>query len=337
MTERITIADVARAAGVSMMTVSRAINNKEGVSAATRARILEIAQQMAFQPNSIAQSLASNRTATIGLVVPDIANPFFAEIARGVEDVAYVHDYNVFLLNSNESVEREEKALESLLSKQVDGLIWCSSRLSLDKLSLYLPRFAYTVLINRTIAEPMSNVIMIDVDDAAGAAQAVAHFVQHGRRKVALLAGPSHSVSGQKRRRGFLAACEQLGLAVDESHIRPCDPTSAGGYEVTLNLLQDRPQIDAILAYNDLVAVGVLQACYELGRRVPEEMTLIGFDDIPLAALVTPSLSTLRIDKYDLGERGMQTLLQLLNQTDGSAIVTQMMRPELILRESTAR
>ena len=334
MGKRITIADVAKQAGVSMMTVSRAINNKEGVSEVTRARVRDIAQEMGFQPNGIARGLATKRTATIGLVVPDIANSFFAEIARGVEDVAYAHDFNVFLLNSSEDVAREQKALDSLWMQQVDGLIWCSSRLEQPRLLHYLERFSYVVLTNRELAQPLLGVVSIEVDDVAGMLQAVAHFGQQGRRQIAFVAGPAHSFSGQKRRQGFEAACAAQGM--DGSWVLNCDPTREGGYEAAMRLLAAHPMVDAVLAFNDLVAVGVMQACGEYGRFIPQEIAIIGVDDIPLASLVTPSLSTLRIDKYGLGERAMNTLLQLIHAKEQNHTPFQIIQPELILRQSTS-
>jgi LacI family transcriptional regulator len=335
MSQRPTIADVAAKAGVSMMTVSRAINNKEGVSEATRERILEIAQEMGFHPNSIARGMVTKRTTTIGLVVPDIANPFFAEIARGVEDVAYEHDYNVFLLNSSERVTREKKALDSLWSKQVDGLIWCSSRLEQSKLLHYLERFSHVVLVNREIEHVLPGVVTINMDDMSSAHQAVAYLVQQGRQQLAFVAGPEFSFSIQRLRQGFQAACEAYDVIVDESSIQYCDPSSEGGYQTALTLLRQQPNIDAIWAVNDLVAVGVLQACRETGHSVPQDIAVIGTDNIPLATLVTPSLSTLRTDKYGLGEQAMNTLLQLMSMKDEAVLPNQTIQAELILRDST--
>jgi LacI family transcriptional regulator len=337
MSHRVTIADVAAKAGVSMMTVSRAINNKAGVSEATRERILQIAQEMGFQPSEIARGLATKRTATIGLVVPDIANPFFARIARGVEDVAYAHHYNVFLLNSSEQIEREQKALDSLWAQRVDGLIWCSSRLEQSELLHYLERFSHVVLINRVLDVARPGVITMSVDDVAGAYQAVAHFVEQGRRNIGFAAGPAYSISGQRRLQGFLAACGDLGVETAVSHIQHGPPTRGGGHQAATALITKNPDLQAILAYNDLVAVGVMQACLENGRSVPGDIAVIGFDDIPLASLVTPSLSTLHIDKYELGAEAMTTLLQLMNQADHSHSPNQTIQPELILRQSTTR
>jgi LacI family transcriptional regulator len=329
------MADVAAKAGVSMMTVSRAINNKDGVSEATRERILEIVQEMGFHPSSIARGMATKRTTTIGLVVPDITNPFFAEIALGVEDVAYEHDYNVFLLNSSESVTREKAALDSLWSKHVDGLIWCSSRMEQSDMYYYLQRFPHIVLVNRELEHGLPGVVTINVAGKSNARQAVTYFVQQGRRQIAFVAGPAHSFIIQLLRQGFQDSCADYNVVVSESSIQYCDPTSEGGYQAALDLLRQQPNIDAIFAVNDLVAVGVSRACLENGRIVPQDIAIIGLDDISLAALVTPSLSTLRVDKYGLGEQAMNTLLQLMTMKDEAILPNQTIQAKLILRDST--
>jgi LacI family transcriptional regulator len=331
----ITIADVAKAAGVSMMTVSRALNDKEGVSATTRRRIVDLAQEMGYQPSGIARGLATKRTATVGLIVPDIANPFFAEIARGVEDVAYAHDYNVFLLNANENIARELNALVSLQVKQVDGLIWCSSRLPEAELQEQTTRFAHVILINRTLPVPHAHVTTLQIDDVNGAHQVVTYFISRQRGKIAFIAGPSDSQSGAKRRAGFLAACREHGLAENDYRLFSCSPTSAGGYAAAQSALAEMPHVNGIWSYNDLVAVGVLQACRENGRAVPADVALIGADNIPLATLISPQLSTLHVDKYGLGAQAMELLRERIATSQPGPLPPRILTPKLILREST--
>jgi LacI family transcriptional regulator len=163
----------------------------------------------------------------------------------------------------------------------------------------------------------------------------MAHFVEQGRRNVGFAAGPAYSSSGQRRVQGFLAACEELGVETAVSPIQHGPPTREGGHQAATTLLSQNPDLQAILAFNDLVAVGVMQACWENGRAVPNDMAVIGFDDIPLASLVTPSLSTLHIDKHELGIGAMTALLQLMNAADHGHSPSQTIQPELILRQST--
>ena len=335
MSKRITITDVAEEAGVSMMTVSRAINNKEGISEATRQRILQIAEEMGYRPSGLARGLVTQRTATIGLVVPDIVNPFFAEIARGVENVAYDNGYNVFLLNTDEDAEREIAALNSLWEKQIDGLILCSSRLEQAQLLAWLERFRFVVSVNRELETAVSGTCSIKVDDRGGAEQAVNHFVASGHTHIAFIAGPEHSLSGQERRVGYEASLAAHNLPIRPEYIRHCVPDTEGGYGVALALLADYPEITAVFAFNDLTATGVLRACAELNRRVPDDIEIIGVDDIPLASLVTPALSTLRIGKRELGTAAMHTLTQLM-KGEQPPETHQVVPSELILRETTA-
>jgi LacI family transcriptional regulator len=327
------MADVAAEAGVSLQTVSRAINDKDGISVQTRERILKIAGQMGFRPSNIARGLATQRTATIGLVVPDIANPFFSEIARGVEDTAYENGYRVFLCTTYEDVDREQAVLDSLLEHQVDGLVLCSSRLDEEELIKRLIEFDDVVLVNRELAEPTEGIVSVLIDEMAAAMQAVAHFVSRGCQKVAFVAGPERSYSGKRRLDGFRAGLRAHDRAINTALVVHCEPDQRGGYTAALSLFAEYGDVDAVYAYNDLVAVGVIQACRELGKRIPEDVALIGADDIPLASLVTPALSTLGIDKEKIGSLAMQALLVCMH-AEGKCASPVLLEPALILRAS---
>ena len=251
--------------------------------------------------------------------MPDIANPFFALIARGIENVAYDQGYNVFLLNTDEDPERETAALTSLWQKQVDGLILCSSRLEQAELEGWLAKFRFVVLVNRVLETAVSTTCTINVDDQAGARQAVDYLIAAGHTNIAFVAGPEHSVSSQERLMGYQTSLEAHDLPLRPALVRHCVPDADGGYEAALALLQENEGITAVFAYNDLTATGVLQACAALNRRVPEDVAIIGVDDIPLASLVTPALSTLRISKRELGSSAMNTLVTLMK---GEAVAT---------------
>ena len=335
MKKRVTIADVAQEAGVSMMTVSRAINNKGGIREETRQRILEIAERIGYRPSGVARALATNRSCTIGLVIPDVANPFFSQIVRGAEDLAYASGYNVFLVNTGEDIEREETALNSLLEKHVDGAILCSPRLPEIKLQDYIDRFYNTVLINRELESSRVDCVTINVNDMWGAQQAVSHLVSLGHQKIGLIAGPQESTSSQRRRIGYRQGLENNNFPYDDQLIITCQPNIEGGYQAAKAFLSTREEITAIVAYNDMVAFGIYQACEELGKSIPDEMAIIGFDDIPLAALVKPSLSTLRIDKRALGKDAIQTLISLINGEKDIAH-ERIIQPTLIIRDSVS-
>lgn len=331
---RVTVKDVAKAAGVSLMTVSRAINGQEGIGEDTRKRILELAHQMNYQPSQIARSLATRQTNTLGLVVPDVSNPFFAHIARGAEDAAYKNGYSVFLVNSSENLQRERKALDSLWQKEAYGVLLCSSRLPEAELIQYFDRFPLMVLVNRQLERPHPNVLTINVDDRLGAEIVVNHFINNGRTHLALIAGPETSQSAKKRKEGFLQSIEKNSSQLSQSQIVHCPPTVQGGMEAALQLLKEHSDVDAISAYNDLVAIGVLQACKQSQINVPQQIAVVGVDDIPLASLVHPTLSSLRVDQYKIGQMAVSYFFNHEeSQTNLPANIT--IEPQLIIRESS--
>lgn len=313
------------------MSVSRAMNNRPGLSEQTRQRILHIAEEIGFRPSQIARGLATRQTSTLGLVIPDVSNPFFAQIARGAEDAAYENGYSVFLLNSDENVSRERSALDSLWQKEVDGVILCSSRLPQEALRVYFERFPQMVLVNRGLEAPQPNVATLNVDDRAGAEMAVRHLVEAGRQRIAFIAGPETSISGGRRLEGYRAGLAACSRSFDADWLEHCPPTTQGGLKAALRLLERHPELDAFLAYNDLVAVGALQACKAGRKSVPAEIAVIGADDIPLASLVQPQLSTLRVNQYEIGRATIGLLVEMLSGNAARAICLQ---PELVLRET---
>lgn len=331
MSERVTMADVAREAGVSKMTVSRVVNKKGEISPTTREHVLEVIKRLGYRPSAIARGLATNRTGTIGLVVPDIANPFFSEIARGVEDKAYAAGYNVFLCSTYEDPHREKDVLNSLEEKLVDGLLLCSSRLPQDDLAAVVEDFAAVVLVNRRVEDDDAS--MVRVDSALGGRQATEHLLAAGHRNIGFLTGPSTSFDGRFRVTGYHRALEAAGLIPPLEWQRGCTSNVQGGLEAARELLLDHPELTALLCYNDLVAVGALQACSQMGRRVPEDLAIVGFDDIPMAALVTPALTTCRSAQYEIGFQAMRLLLDRIQGCrEGCEEIV--LPPELIIRAS---
>lgn len=332
MKKRPTLADVAKRANVSIMTVSRAMNNKPGLSEDLRQNILALAQEMGFRPSQIARGLATRQTSSIGLVVPDITNPFFAQIAHGVEEVGFEHGYNLFLINTSEDIEREKAALDSLWEKEIDGVILCSLRMPLDALEANVTRFPAAVLLNRTLKKPIPNVVTINVNDQRGAQTAVEHFIDQGRSNIAYIAGPDNSVSNQRRLEGFKQALKEAGLPPESAQIEQCRPDTEGGRAAMRALLARETPPDAVLAFNDLVAVGAVQVCMEAGKKVPDEVAVIGADDIPVATIIRPQLSTLRVSLSHIGRLSMRTLIEMIRGDTSAA--SYRIEPELVLRDS---
>ncbi len=297
-----------------------------------RRQIIDIAREIDYQPNQIARGLVTNQTNTVGLVVPDNTNPFFAQIARGVEDQAYESGYNIFLINTAEDPAREQKALDSLVGKGVDGLILCSPRLPSSRLKKEIEHFSASVLLNRELKVPLRTTSSINLNDQRAGELAVEHFLAHGRRKLAYINGPANSHSGQKRLEGFRMGLEAALYPFDERLVERSAPDTQSGHDAARNLLTANPDIDAIYAFNDLVAVGALSYCLEQGKRVPQDIAIIGNDDIPLAAMIRPQLTTLHFNENYIGRLVMHTLLEIV--TGVASPTTIQIEPELYVRES---
>jgi|HigsolmetaAR201D_1030396.scaffolds.fasta_scaffold03967_7 LacI family transcriptional regulator len=327
---KITIADVAREAGVSPQTVSRVINNKGEIRPETRRTVLEVIERLGYRPSSIARSLATKRTFTIGLVIPDIANPFWPEIARGVENAAWERGYHVFLCNTTEAGEREQAVLQLLEDKRVDGVIVAGSRLPDEQLLPLLQRHATAVLVNRTSAP--DNVGLVRVDASHGAQQAINHLLSRGRKRIGLLAGPPASHTSRGHLHGYRTTLEAAGLPVDPAAIQPCQPFLTEGYQAAITLLQNNPYLDALYCYNDLVALGAMQACNLLGRRVPDDIAIVGFDDILLASMVTPALTSLHVAKYEVGTAAASLLFEYIDGNHAQHEIV--IKPNLVIRSS---
>ncbi len=337
MANRVTISDVAREAGVSLMTVSRVVNNKEDVSPVTRQRVLQIIEDLGYRPSSIARGLATRRTSTLGVVVPDIDNPWFSGVVRGAEDHAYAQEYSVLLGNTNEEPEREVAVLQSLEEKQVDGLLLCSSRLSDEDLLRAVKQFPAVVLVSRILDNGCT--AMVSSDDVAGGRLAAEHLLNTGHRAIGFISGPGVSYSGRSRVAGYRAALKTAGIPYREDYVCHCSPLLEVAQDTARDFLRQRPELTAVICHNDLVAVGVLHACKNLDLRVPQDMAIIGYDDIPLSALVTPALTTIRVDRYRLGAQAMQLLLEQIEANPKNAgaqhkVRNILIQPQLVIRAS---
>ncbi len=330
MKKRVTIKDVAAAAGVSRQTVSRAINDQGEISPATKERVLQAIAELGYQPNRLAQGMVTRRTQTVALLVSDIANPFFPEVARGVQDTAREQGYNVFLCNTDGTAAEEAETMHLLAAQGVDGIITFASNISTPALCHFADHYHPIIVINRAIDHPHINLLM--VDNKAGARLAVAHFVAAGHNQIGMLASTKSTLSQTRRVRGFQSCLTEHNLP--NEMIVQNEPTIDGGYAGLLALLERWEGITAVFTYNDLMAIGALQACRTLSKKVPEDIAIIGFDDIHLAAVVTPTLSSVHVDKYAIGQMAMTRIFAMLNEPDKTFDQMDLL-PDLILREST--
>lgn len=306
------MSDVANKAGVSLMTVSRVLNNKEEVATETRQRIQAIIADLGYRPSGVARSLATQRTATIGLIVPDIANPYFSGIAQGVAQVAYAEDFSVLLCDCNEEPERELEMLHVLDDKRVDGVIIAAPRLNSLQLLPELERHRDVIIINRHFENGNHNSVIGYVvnDDQEGCRKAIEYLLNCGHSTVGFLAGPQASYGSQRRMLGYRQALLDAGVPFDPAIIRHCPPNVKGGQESARLLLNDHPEITSLFCFNDLVAIGALQTCTEIGKHIPEDIAIVGFDDIPMASWVNPPLTTCQVAFEEMGHLAMQLLIQ---------------------------
>lgn len=327
----VTLRDVARKAGVSVKTVSRVVNNQGEISEETRLRLMAVIREMGYRPNLVARGLVTQRTRTLGLVVPDITNPFFPEVARGVQEWARDHRYNVFLCNSGEDQAEELNALHSLAEQGVDGIIISPCYSTGENLVRFAQEYRPIVTINHLYTHP--NISMILTENWQGAKLVVDYLVGKGHSQIGMVAGLEKSLARGRRISGFSAAMQEHGLEVVVEPIQGTMPNIENGYHATFSLLTRHPQLTALFVYNDLMALGAMQACRELGRHVPDDCAIVGFDDIQVAGLVSPPLTTIRLDKYQVGQAAIRRLLEMLDQpTANFAPIS--LDVELVIRQS---
>jgi LacI family transcriptional regulator len=325
------IYDVARESGVSAFTVSAVINNKSHVSKKLRERVEAAIRKLNYRPNLLARSLAKQKTHTIGMIVPDIANPFFPMVVRGAEDAAQKNGYNLLLCNSDDNLEKEESALEVLLSKRVDGILLTKAvndfRPSLRQMikEVNIP----IVLVMRTSPKVSQDAVI--TDDYQGAYEAVCHLARSGRRRIGLMGGPLKVSNGKARWQGFKDALEASGLTYDPELVIEGDYRIESGYRGGHLLLSHRP--DGIYVANYLMTVGLLKAAEEMGLRCPEDFGLVSFDDYPWLGIFRPRLTTVELPKYQLGYQAAELLLERIAGNRGKGVVRKLMT-ELRVRES---
>jgi LacI family transcriptional regulator len=327
---RITISDVARAANVSTQTVSRVINNKGEIRPETRQKVLDVIASLGYRPNPLARGLATNRTATIGIVVPDIGNPFFADVVRGAEDIARERGYRIFLANVDQDPDREESTTWAMEDMRVSGILICSPRQPDERLAAMLSRLDRVVLINREYVPGAVGAVRLD--DLQASIKATQHSIERGRQQIVLLAGRPGGPAFRTRLQGFREAMAAAGIPVDERQIIFCTSNPEGGYEAADRAFDTLPETDALICFNDLVAIGAMRACADRGIRVPDDVTVTGFGDTILARMVQPSLTTMHQPGRKLGAGGVEMLLQhLLGEAHEPEIVV---ASKLVIRES---
>jgi LacI family transcriptional regulator len=333
---RATITDVASEAGVHPSTVSRVLNGHAGstIRVATRERVLAAAEVLGYRPSALARSLRLKRTLTLGMLVPDITNPFFSSIIKGAEDAARERGYNLILCNSEDEPEREAGYLRLLRERQVDGVLIASSQMADETIAgLRAESFPF-VLVNRAALDGED--LAVVVDNHAAARGVVEHLAALGHRRIGHIAGPQNTTTGLDRRGGYEAGIREHGLAEGPGLVVEADAFSVEAGDRALGImLAGSARPTAVFAANDLIAVGMLQRLRRIGVRVPDDLSIVGFNDIPLAGLLEPALTTVRVPQLAMGVAGAGLLIDRL---EGRPIgeIRRMLPTELIVRASSA-
>jgi DNA-binding LacI/PurR family transcriptional regulator len=313
---KVSIKDIARAAGVSHPTVSRALRDSPLVSLETKARIQQLAGEMGYSPDARARSLVEGRTRTVGLVVTTIADPFIAQVVQGIETAAHDHGYTVILCNSNAEPEREIGAVETLRSKRVDGVIVASSRVG----ALYMEHLERigvpVVLINNHNEQSGRYTFSIGVDNEDGGRLATNHLLELGHCRIAYVTGPADHSDDLGRLAGYREALAAVGIPLDPALVTPGTGRTGGGERALRLLMELDDPPTAVFCYNDMTAIGLMGAARATGLAVPDDLAIVGFDDIPFASYVQPSLTTIAQLKVEMGQWAMEMALALMQSPD---------------------
>ncbi|MHA6260802.1 LacI family DNA-binding transcriptional regulator [Sporosarcina sp. CAU 1771] len=328
---KITIKDIAKLAGVSITTVSRVLNEKtEGVSKQTREKVLKIIEDINFQPNQLARGLVTKRSKMIGLIVPNISNPFFPELCRGAEDAANEAQYSLIICNSDDQSNKEEHYIRLLREQQVDGVLLSSK----DKLSasneeiLSSSKMPFVLLDRGGEVNEHSGIFL---DNEVGGFLAGKHLTDLGHRDIACLIGPSEIQNVTNRLTGFRRALSEAGVALNESNVIQGNFQMDHAYENMKNFLEAN-RVTAVFACNDLMACGVYQAAHELNIQIPNQLSVVGFDDISLVNALVPKLTSVRQETYEMGKKAVELLIEQIETDKKQAIL---FTPTLSIKEST--
>lgn len=338
MKRTVSIQDIAQAVGVSHTTVSRALRDSPLISLEVRERIRRMAQEMGYVPNAVAQSLRGERTNTIGLVVTTIADPFVGRVVRGIEEVAQQVNLSLFLSVSNNSPDREVAVVETFRRRRVDGIIVAAAQVTAQHEKRLIGAGLPTVLINHQAETRLEHLHSVSVDDYSGGLFAVRRLVELGHTSIGYLGAANRPRSNHARLQGYRAALRAAGISPREEWERTAPPEHhyhtddvRDGQAMLPALV--RAGVTAVFCCNDMMAVGALMACRSLGIAIPEQLSVVGFDDIELAQFVTPPLTTIHQPKLRLGQLAMEMLLDLL---DGKPVSDHILPTELVERGSTA-
>jgi len=326
--------DVARAAGVSPSTVSYVINDgPRSVSTETKEKVLRAIQELGYRPNAVARNLRRQRTSSLGLIIPDIINPYFAQVAQGIEAVAFERDFTVMFCHTKYDREQELKYLDHLYDERAAGVLWVPATGDLAPAERLVAYGLPVVVMDRVLDG--IDLPAVVADNHRGGYLATQHLLSLGHRRIGCIARPVRLSHSRERVQGYQEALEDAGIPFDERLVAAGGYRLENGYEAIQYLLSLDDPPTAVFTYNDIMAIGATRALKERGMDVPKDFSVVGYDDIPDAAYSCPALTTIRQAKYEMGARGIELLLRIM---DGEKVDTQSedrVPVELVIREST--
>ncbi|MDR4889265.1 catabolite control protein A [Fredinandcohnia sp. QZ13] len=309
----VTIYDVAREANVSMATVSRVVNGNPNVKPTTRKKVQEAIDRLGYRPNAVARGLASKKTTTVGVIIPDISNIFYSELARGIEDIATMYKYNIILSNSDQNKDKEFHLLNTMLGKQVDGIVFMSGNITEEHVQEFEKSPVPIVLAASVENSNTVPAVTIDVEQASY--DAITELTKRGHKKIAFISGLlNEPINGEKKLAGYKRAIEDAGLTYNEEFVIEGDYTYDSGIEgfEKIHELDDKPT--AVFVGSDEMALGVIHSAQDLGYSIPDDLEVIGFDNTRLAVMVRPQLTSVVQPMYDIGAVAMRLLTKFMNK-----------------------
>ncbi|AOV07201.1 catabolite control protein A [Sporosarcina ureilytica] len=311
----ITIYDVARDANVSMATVSRVVNGNQNVKPSTRRKVLESIERLGYRPNAVARGLASKKTTTIGVIIPDISTSFYGEVSRGIADIATMYEYNIILSNSDERSERELELLVDHLGKQVDGVIFMSDSVS-EEVRQEMSKAPVPIVLAGTIdIEEQFPTVNIDYEQAAY--ESVVKLIENGHKKIAFITGPlSRDINRVQKKAGYERALKEAGIEINEEYVFEVEDTYDDSYESWKEIQKIEQQPTAFLASNSTLAVGILNGIRDAGYSVPEDYEIICYEHSNLTRIVRPQLTSVVVPLYDIGAVAMRLLTKLMDKEE---------------------
>jgi LacI family transcriptional regulator/LacI family repressor for deo operon, udp, cdd, tsx, nupC, and nupG len=326
--------EVARRAKVSIATVSRVLNKSDKVVPETRATVEKALRDLGYRPSRVARRLRmkDGRAHLVGLIIPDIQNPFYAEIARGVEDAAYAAEYALLLCNSDESPDKEQFYLDVMRSESVDGIVLPPFEETDTAVADIIQTGMPVVCVDRSLSKVKTD--LVEVDNYRGAFEAVAHLIEKGHRSIGLIEGRTQVSTSRERRRGYLDALGEAGITPRKELMREGDFRQESGRVLATELLTLRKPPTALFALNNLMTIGALNAVHQRNLRVPQDLAIVGFDDLPWAEALDPPLTVVRQPAYEVGKHAMELLLKRIMEPTRPPVTIRLL-PQLIVRRST--